>query len=490
MKQSEMVEKRHPRLVMIVTDGPVMAGAPSVLGGRTAIHTSVASPPLPPAAIAVSVATGVSPMLHGILTRGTVDSKTYQIREAERSDRRAQAFWDDTDLVVKTINWPAVEGDERVTNTQSSDEFNELYSCLDADIVGVVLPRSARKSSSKELVVETQIQLEQIISKLDIQTSVIIVHRRAHDDATLLESIRPYASTFLVDDNESQIQKIPYLELVGGAAHLLAGVGCPAGVKQPTWSFLESYVLDEPRSFPQIPSTEDTDWSDVIAHVVSNKYEPGITLLTQRFVSLISTAFKKESWEEMEYSGASLIELRGSPFDYWMLVLALDQQGKLEALQSIVEQLEKTYPQKMITTIAKGLIQLDHDKSVEQLQEIEFSKIGIYHAIGAYGRLCLKSGLPKQGEASLLHAIRQGVATSADRAQLANYYHEQKSNEEALRVLRTVGLQRGELSWQVLRLKILVALGLEVEVIQQANQVLSQDSTHSTALSALEKFSS
>ncbi|MBT6164881.1 MAG: hypothetical protein HOH93_03090, partial [Phycisphaerae bacterium] len=291
-------------------------------------------------------------------------------------------------------------------------------------------------------------------------------------------------------DNESQIQKIPYLELVGGAAHLLAGVGCPAGVKQPTWSFLESYVLDEPRSFPQIPSTEDTDWSDVIAHVVSNKYAPGITLLTQRFVSLISTAFKKESWEEMEYSGASLIELRGSPFDYWMLVLALDQQGKLEALQSIVEQLEKTYPQKMITTIAKGLIQLDHDTSAEQLQEIEFSKIGIYHAIGAYGRLCLKSGLPKQGEASLLHAIRQGVATSADRAQLANYYHEQKSNEEALRVLRTVGLQRGELSWQVLRLKILVALGLEVEVIQQANQVLSQDSTHSTALSALEKFSS
>ena len=98
--------------------------------------------------------------------------------------------------------------------------------------------------------------------------------------------------------------------------------------------------------------------------------------------------------------------------------------------------------------------------------------------------------MPTQGEASLLHAIRQGVATSADRAQLANYYHEQKSNEEALRVLRTVGLQRGELSWQVLRLKILVALGLEVEVIQQANQVLSQDSTHSTALSALEKFSS
>ena len=178
----------------------------------------------------------------------------------------------------------------------------------------MVLPRSARKSSSKELVVETQIQLEQIISKLDIQTSVIIVHRRTHDDATLLESIRPYASTFLVDDNESQIQKIPYLELVGGAAHLLAGVGCPAGVKQPIWSFLESYVPDEPRSFPQMPSTEDTDWSDVIAHVVSNKYEPGITLLTQRFVSLISTAFKKESWEEMEYSGAILIELRGSPY--------------------------------------------------------------------------------------------------------------------------------------------------------------------------------
>ncbi|GEM_PF-2859538 len=483
-----MLEKQAPRLFIIVTDGPLMVGKPSKLGSRIAIHTEVASPPLPPAAIAVSISTGVSALQHGIVTRGTVDAVTYKIREAERSDRRAQSFWDGSEFTIKTINWPAILGDERVENMQSSDEFADISSCLNADVVGVVFPRLARESTEASQVQETQSKVEKLIESIDEATHFLIVSHRTNDDASVMKSIRPYAATFLVGSQSYDIAEIPHLELIGGAAYALAGVSCPIGVIQPEWKFLKPYLVDEPRTFPQIPSNTDAEWVAVLEHVIAEQYKPGITILIQRFLTLASIAFKKELWKELELNSAFLVQLRGKPFDYWMLILALEQQGKMESLQSVVQLLEKAYPDIPLTIIAQGLIQLNLDNPVDKLESINLDKLAVFHAIGTYGRLCLKAGLVEQGVEALHRSLQLGVFTSADRAKLANYYYEQEEYDEGLRVLREVGLNRGELTWQVLRLKLLISLNQSDAAIRQASLVLEQDSTHSVALHALELF--
>ena len=112
----------------------------------------------------------------------------------------------------------------------------------------------------------------------------------------------------------------------------------------------------------------------------------------------------------------------------------------------------------------------------------------MYHAIGLYGRLCLRAGLGERGREAITLAIHRGVATSSDRAQLASYYFEKKQFEEALKVLRSVGLTKGEFSWQALRLNILVALNRTEEIVYQAHQVLSQNPEHEIALKALETY--
>ncbi len=482
--------EQQPRLVIIVADGPLMVGTPAQLAGRDAIQMAVASPPLPPASIATTIATGVSPLIHGIVKKGTVDTDSLDIREAVRSDRRFQTFWDNTDLEVKLINWPAIIGDDRVTAYESNDEFEQAGTCLDAAIVGILFPRLAREKITPEQVHETQRELEQFLAKLSPQTHVVIVHRRTKADGSILKSIHTLGSTFLVEGCSYETKNYTYLEYIGGASYLLAGLPCPAGVNQPNWPFLSKFEKTGGGVFPITSTSDSVDWLDVIERLVKQGKKAGITLLTQRFTTFVSLAFKKQKWKELEYNSACLVQLQGTPFAYWMLILALDQQGKIEKLQSVAELLEEHYPNLFITNIAKCLVQFDAEVAQELLQSIDVEKLGVYHALGAYGRLCLKAGLEEQGIRALLLATQKGVMISSDRAQLANYYLAHEKYEDALKSLKQVGISStGEISWQVLRLKILVALGRAEESLQQANTILAQNATHPVALEALKKFS-
>jgi pentatricopeptide repeat protein len=95
----------------------------------------------------------------------------------------------------------------------------------------------------------------------------------------------------------------------------------------------------------------------------------------------------------------------------------------------------------------------------------------------------------ERGEAALVLATQKGVAISADRVQLAKFYFENGELEKALRFMKRIGESDCELSWQVLRLKILDNLNLKKEALLQAKMILANDSTHAVALKALEKFS-
>jgi hypothetical protein len=172
-----------------------------------------------------------------------------------------------------------------------------------------------------------------------------------------------------------------------------------------------------------------------------------------------------------------------------MLILALEQQGKIEELQPIITQLEKLFPNIFITRIAKTLVQFDEKEILDLLQTIEIEKMSVYHALGLYGRSCLKVGLKERGEAALTLAIQRGTAISADRVQLAKFYFENNEFEKALRFMKRIGESNCELSWQVLRLKILDSLNLKEEALLQAKRILAEMTTHGLALKVLEKFS-
>ncbi len=480
-----MNDEHYTKLVIIVSDGPLFAGTPITLVGRSAIHIPVASPPLRAAALATTAVTGVSPLVHGIVTKNTVDDKTLQIRETQRSDRRFQTFWDDTDLNVKLINWVATLGDPQVTKYTTTEEFEKAKECLDADILGILLPRIGRESPTSSQVQEDQHKLESFLNALSPNTHVLLLHRRTNEDGSKLESLRVFGATFLVNDYSFESNTIPHLELVGAATYLLAGLPCPAGVKQPEWPFLQEFKLEIERPFPAHSSSDETDWNELIKKLVDSKDSQGITLISQRFITMTSVAFKKELWEEVEFNSYCLIQLQGKPFEFWMLILALEQLGKVDLLQSAIDTIEKQYPDIFITSIAKCLLQFDPDKRQEALKKIDITKVGIYHAIGLYGRLCLKAGLIELGKDALELAIRRGVAISADRAQLAKQYYEAKQYEKALHSLRSVGVSKGELTWQVLRLKILVALNLTEEAKQMAQHILEQEPTQEDALSVI-----
>ena len=482
-----MEDAQKPRLLIVVTEGPLMMGAPVSLGGRPTTNISVASPPIPPAAIAVSVTTGVNALVHNVVTRATVDSRTYEIREACREDRRAQAFWDGTDLSVKTVNWPATIGDVRVDNIDTVDCFGAIRKCLNADVVCALLPWSANQGNAIEQVRLQQEQLEDLISSLP-DSHIILIHRRTEQDGSLKSRIRPYEATLITGQDGHAIKNIPYLELIGGVAYLFAGVPCPVGVKQPEWTFLDSLNVNAPRAFPTVSDIEDTDWFDVIEHVLKEDNKQAAKLLSMRFLAVSMLAFKKEKWEQLEFSSASLIHLRGNPYEYWMLVIALEQQAKFEQLGATVKQLTEVYPHANVTKIAELFVQLQDETLIEKLEQIKVDQISIPQALGAFGRLCLKTGLDELGTQAIMLAIKHGFATSSDRAQLANHFFKVENYESGLRALREVGANRGEMTWQVLRLKLLVALEKGNEATQLANVILEQDSTQENALAALKKF--
>jgi len=390
-----MSTDQKPRFVMIVTDAPLMAGRPSKLANRVAIHLTIISAPLPPAASATTIATGVSPLIHGIVTKGTVDSESLTIRESVRTDRRFQTFWDESDLDVKLINWPATIGDGQVTNLQSFQEFQDAKECLGAEIVGILLPRLAREENTPREVSDTQQELENFLECLPKETKVLIVHRRTEDDGVPLKSMHTLCATFLVGNYEIQPKKLCYLEAVGAASYLLAGVPCPVGVVQPKWQFLPPCAEDIQSVFPKNPLSDTVDWPALIQQIIQSDNTASITLLTQRFTTLVSLAFKKQLWEKLEFNSTCLIQLRGNPFDYWMLILALEQQGKIEELQPVTVLLEKLFPNIFITRIAKALVQFDEQETLDLLQTIEIEKMGVYHALGLYGRSCLKATITR-----------------------------------------------------------------------------------------------
>jgi len=372
-----MSTNNKPRLVIIISDGPMLVGTPEQVANRPAIHIPVDFPPIPLATIATTIATGVNPVVHGIVTAVTVDGETFQIRDTVASDRCFQAFWTQSGLHTKLINWPATEGDSDVTSYEHSDVFAKAKECLEADVIGMVLPSNVREQSTPDSVREQQQELETFLSSLTHSTRVLLVHKRTNNGGHIPNARLSLCATFLVDGCAHELRRSSYLEVMGGAMYVLSGVSCPMGVKLPQWHFIKALVdCLETRVFPINPKNEETDWLQLIDKISESKNEESIALLNQRFTTLVSVSFKKKLWKELEYNSECLIQLEGKPFERWLKILALHQQDKKEELVTAVDDLCDFYPNIFITRIAKSLLLFEAkpDETLELLKDIDPKK--------------------------------------------------------------------------------------------------------------------
>ena len=303
------------KLVLIISDGPLMVGLPQQISSRATKHIHIASPPIPSAAIAATVATGVSALVHGIVTYQTIDSDSIAIRETQRSDRRAQAFWDNTDFVVKTLNWPAAKDDNQLRNIQSNNEFEEAIDCIDVDILGIVLPVLSKENNSTRKINDLAKQLESFIQRLNDDANILIVHRKTEEDGSIVPLVHPLVATFCVDDQHEIFNRMPLLDLVGGAAYLLSGRSCPIGVKEPSWNFLKPFISDESRQFPLTSDEVEIDWGNLADVVVIENKKIERDLLIKRFMYLLYIAFKKENWKHVEEYSSLYVQHRSEFFE-------------------------------------------------------------------------------------------------------------------------------------------------------------------------------
>jgi hypothetical protein len=481
-----MLADKTPRLVIVVSNGPLMIGKQELLAGRPTINIPLATPPIPLAAIATTIATGVNITTHGIVTSVSVDRVSHQVRDAVASDRRFQAFWTKSGLDISLINWPATEGDSDVSNVTSDNVFMKAKEFQHSDIVGIVLPINTQDKSTPEKVRLQQAELEAYLSSLTSETHVLLVYRRTDEEGNILNAINTIGTTLLVEGSDYDSSSATFIEVVGGAVYLLAGVPCPVGVQLPKWAFMERFSQNETRSFPLNPKKDEADWLQICKDVIASENKQGIAVLTQRFTTLISVSFKKRLWEELAFTSECLIQLRGKPFECWQQILGLHQLGNQEALGNAIEKLEEQFPKKYITSIARSLLlfQSNPEETKELLRDIDPTKMAVFHALGTLGRMCLRVGLEEKGIEAIELAIKKRTVIPVDRAQLANYFAKRDEFEKALKTLGRVGIG-GEISWQELRLRILVALQLADQAKQVASNIIQIKPTHAEALKVL-----
>ena len=492
-----MAIEQKTRLVIIVTDGPLFIGQPKSIAGRNVIHVPVASPRIPIATVATTIATGVNPNTHGIGAALTVDCETMQVRDTLASDRRFQAFWTESGrsgMKIELINWPATNGDPDVITNFPDDVFAKAETCLGNDILGFVLPTTLNETITEEFILSQERQLHSFLNRLSKETKVLIVHKMTDKNGKLSDDSHPLSAALLIEGVEFETNRATFLESIGGSVYLLADLPCPMGVRLPAWSFLDQeLVRAKNRSFPIAVLSDATDW-DLLITALKAKARDGckeslksISVLIHRFSTLMYCSYKSKHWKNLENNSLNLVQLRGKAVECWMNVISLHQQNKLEEAREIIGHMKQHFQNNAVTKIAESLQLIDGDQESvrEKLQGIVPTKVAIQASLGTLGRLSLRVGLDDLGIRAIELALKTKNAIPADRAALAAFYFSKDEFESALSALGRVGLQGGEITWQSLRLKILVELEIKDESKLVAQRILKKQPNNVLALEIL-----
>ena len=518
----------RPRVVLIVSNGPLCIGDPEMFGGQPCSHAAIKMPLLPLPALAMTAATGVNPLVHSIVTAPMLDPDDLQPRPPRSSDRRFPAFWTDAaaaGLRTLAIDWPATDDDPDLPDAVSPRSINEAIKAaaisthadlarllepdaaadrqqrttayllrLDItlaaaeeaasaatppDAMAIVLREAPPSIPPDRVAAYVQDRLCSLLSAVPVGTTVIMVRRWISGDETA--RVYPSAMTLLGGAQKTSTATTDVSLLsIGGAARILCGLPCPHGVVPPQWPFLAAQPPHDHRPFPIGATSSNSDLAAMVQRVLEmpagDARTRAITVLSKEVSVLTTIAVASQRFEELAMLAAAMVGLRGNAVDYWSSVEALHHTGDLDARDQAIQALATAHPGHSATTLALALTHIqDAPAEVkQQLADIDIADFQIKSALGMLGRICFRADLPQQGEAAISRAISLRVASSMDRVALSAHLLRTDRAEEAFELMGRIGIPPNNHKWCILRLRILLKLGQTDVARRLADAILAE----------------
>ena len=516
---TDATDSRHTRVILIVSDGPLLNTEEPSLSGRQAISVPVQAPPMLLPAIATTMATGVEPHVHGIVTWATVSTESpehLQLVAIDAAQRRYPAFWTEAagkGLRTMAIDWPATEGDPDLNDAIPPTAISEVVRnelSTNPDLIDTLTPPDIGQHRQPQ-VATLLFRLDHVLAEahsalnapnphdalcIALRTSSLpevresiaaAVHERL---MAFLQTIRDDAVVLIVNASfpgESKAKKPPLYRMtiicgaqakqdkrrliqlysVGGAVRLLLGLPCPVGTGFPNWPFLTLPPTNaSDRPFPIGARSDDVNWDAVIDRAIIAVEESSdeaplaiVQNLIRRFSTLARIALLQARWDQLADNAQRMVTLRGNAMDHWMYVLSLDRGGNEPSRSLAIEAMVEKFPDLDITKAAQalGLIATSPDQVRALLQDINLQTFGFDSALGPIGQLCLQVKLQDMGEAMLSRSIVRNSAMAADRVILANHLLKSGNAEAAFAAIGAAVSPKGSVQLSLLRLRILLA---------------------------------
>ena len=524
----------RPRVVVIVSQGPVFSTDIESIAGRSVAHVSINMSDQPLTSMASTIATGVDPIMHGITTRVLIEPDDLSRRTPEPGDCLYPCFWKDAaEVGLRTIllDWPVTGGDAVLHDSLSPEQaassatlhpgieedivslhlkgeatvdrieaFTHLLARLDIvlsaagetltssdppDLFGIVLRSAPWLISARSMLGMIGVRINELLAPLPASTIVLIVHNQ-EDIGNDQEVVNPWTLSIIGGEVIPQEkQQLINLRAIGGAIRLLAGVPCPKGVSLPRWPFLSLPEISEgDRPIPSGVKEDATDWDDLVDRVLAMPDDEGvkfdreqnIEVLVKRFNTLALNSIHGNNWTDLERHGDRLVRLRGMPVHHWWYIYSLDRLGKKNELQAAVADLVAAYPGLPITLITESilLVQSATAEAADKLKAIDPRQLKIETALGTLGRLCLRSGLEEQGLDAIRLALQKRLAIPDDRTDAAQCFLQRQQPEDAMQVMGSLGKGLENRGRCILRLRILLALGDREAAEHHAAMILDQ----------------
>ena len=517
---TDATDSRHTRVILIVSDGPLLNTEEPSLSGRQVISVPVQVPPMQLPAIATTMATGVEPHVHGIVTWATVSAESpehLQFVAIDAAQRRYPAFWTEAagqGLRTMAIDWPATEGDpdlndaipptaiskvvqnELSTNPDLIDTLPppdigqhrrpqvatlllrldhvlaEAHSAVNApnphDALCIALRTSSLSEVREPIAAAVHERLMAFLQTIRNDAAIIVIVNPSFPGDSKAEKPYLYRMTIICDVQVTpDKRRLIQLHSVGGAVRLLLGLPCPAGTGFPNWPFLTLPTANaSDRPFPVGARSDDVDWDAIIERAIIAARESSdeapmaiVQNLIRRFGTLARIALLQARWDQLADNAQRMVMLRGNALDHWMYVLSLDRGGNEPSRSLAIEAMVEKFPDLDITKVAQalGLIATAPDQVRALLQDINVQTFRFDSALGPIGRLCLQVKLQDMGEALLSRSIVRNSATAADRVILANHLLKSGNAEAAFAAIGEAVSPKGSVQWSLLRLRILLA---------------------------------
>ncbi|MDP7030386.1 MAG: hypothetical protein QF733_09220 [Phycisphaerales bacterium] len=460
--------RTSPLTILIAANGPLWDASPEAIGGRSARTIPVRSPLTPLAGVATTIVTGVSPLMHDIVT-DLVPGRDGDLVPPTAAHRRFPAFWSEADLAraTVTIDWPATDEDpdlpseNRLTTSGAApgerslagiQMMAEAAARADVRVVALALAGLDPDARHTQDPAPLAAAIDAVFASTPPDTVGLILHRgsRARQHVLLVVGGA---------EGESPATARTTLSSVGGNVRRLVGSTLPLGCGVGPLPGLDLPPVDAAsRPIARLSAGQTLQWPEA-------PDAPDAALLRgvqiRRLTCLSRYAFIRRDWERLASIAEDLASVRGDQPECWMALLAAFQQGDQGDVPTAADRCTTRFPDTPLAYLAAAMLAAptDPEAAARSLESIDPEDLPFDTMPGPFGRLCLRVGRAEVGRAALERAMQTGSATAADRLALARHLLLAGQPQDARAALGGVGGPGGPKAWALLRLKILKACG-------------------------------